>query len=364
MKIMLVIDEWKGGGAERVICNLASYLAQGYEVSIVSFGGNDRYSVDEKVKLYNNMDPSILNQEKNKIKKAALFLKRVKIFNKCKKEIQPDIIISFLSMPNYVVLFSNIFKKVKVIISERNDPNVFYSSFRTKFLMNWLYPKTDGFVFQTDKAKQFFKNSIQQKGTIIANPINEKFIGKVYSGERKKVIVSVGRLVDQKNHKLLINAFANISKKFPDYKLIIYGEGGLRGELTKLIENLNLEDKVILYGNTSNIEDKIYDAEMFVLPSVWEGMPNALMEAMALGLPCIATNCPSGGPEFLIQNDINGILIQCDNGKELEEAIEKILEDKEFAKKIGKNASRIVETLNPNEIYKQWENYIQFIYNN
>lgn len=363
MKIMFVIDGWGGGGAERVICNLASYLVRRHEVSIVSFGGNERYSVNEKVKLYNDVDTTIFLEEKNKIKKAFLFLRRVKKFNKCKKEIQPDIIISFLSIPNYVVLFSNMFKKVKVIISERNDPNVFYSSFRSKFLMNWLYPKTDGFVFQTEKVKQYFKKRIQEKGTVIANPINEKFIGKVYKGERKKEIVSVGRLVDQKNHKLLINVFANISKKYPDYKLIIYGEGGLRGELTKLIEDLNLKEKVVLYGNASNIEEKIYDAEMFVLPSIWEGMPNSLMEAMALGLPCIATNCPSGGPEFLIQNDVNGILIECDNGKNLEDAIKKILDDKEFAKKIGENASKIAETLNPDEIYKKWESYIEFIYN-
>ena len=188
-------------------------------------------------------------------------------------------------------------------------------------------------------------------------------MGKIYKEKRQNIIVSVGRLVEQKNHKFLINTFAKISKKYPDYKLIIYGEGILREELTDLIEKLNLKDKVILYGNASDIEEKIYDVKMFILPSIWEGMPNALMEAMALGLPCIATNCPSGGPEFLIQNDVNGKLIQCDNDKELEEAITKIIEDEEYAKKIGENARKIVERLNPNEINNQWENYIESIYN-
>ena len=364
MKIMFVTEGWVKGGTERVISNLAYYLVEKNDVSILSFSGDKTYSIDERVKLYSNVDTTDFLTEKNKFKKAFFFLRRVKRFIKYKKEIKPDIIVSFLSMPNYVVLLSNIFVKSKIIITERNDPHVFYSSFRTKFLMNWLYPKTDGFVFQTEKAKQYFKKKIQDKGIVIANPINEKFIGKVYEGERNNTIVTAGRLENQKNHKLLINAFARIVDKYPDYKLIIYGEGSLKEELTNLIKNLNLEDKVLLPGVVSDIEDKIIDARMFVLSSEWEGLPNALMEAMALGLPCISTNCPCGGPEFLIQNDENGILIECNNDKELEQAMLKIIENKEYAIKIGKNASKIAEKLNPSKINNEWEQYIEKILNN
>jgi glycosyltransferase involved in cell wall biosynthesis len=147
---------------------------------------------------------------------------------------------------------------------------------------------------------------------IIPNPINPEFNVKPFSGKRRKIITSVGRLSEQKNQHVLIEAFSRIEKDFPDYELVIYGEGNLRETLENQIKTLKLENKVKLPGVKKNIKNEIYDCSLFVLPSLYEGMPNALMEAMALGLPVISTDCPCGGPRFLIHN-YNGLLVKVNN---------------------------------------------------
>lgn len=365
MKIMFVIDTMTKGGAERVVANLTSYLAKKYDITIITVYNTEcAYELNENVKFY-TLDESKTDiyhkTKKNMIGKAIKFIKRIKNLNQYKKEWQPNIIVSFLPLSNFITLFSNMFYKVKTIISVRNDPEREYNNKTYKFLMNWLYPKTDGIVFQTKEAKAYFKESIQKKSEIIPNPIHEDFIGKFYTGKREKVIVSVGRLEEQKNHKILIEAFNNILNKHPEYKLIIYGDGKLKDDLTNFAAELNLQEKVLLPGSSKNIKEKIYNAEMFVLPSLYEGMPNALMEAMALGMPVISTDCPCGGPRYLIKNNVNGILVPVDNSREIEKAINKIIEDREFAKKIGENAHNICDTLAPSKINKKWENYIKSI---
>ena len=204
--------------------------------------------------------------------------------------------------------------------------------------MKILYPLADGFVFQTKEAQEYFDKKIQKKSVIIPNPINEEFICEPYNGEREKKIVTVGRLEEQKNHKMLIKAFSKLPEGLSEYKLIIYGEGSLRPELEKQIKELNLLGRVFLPGQVDDVKNRIYKAGLFVLSSNYEGMPNALMEAMALGVPCASTDCPCGGPRFLIKNEYNGLLYNVNNELELKLAINKIIGDEELSKKISKNA--------------------------
>lgn len=176
--------------------------------------------------------------------------------------------------------------------------------------------------------------------------------------ERENVIVSVGRLVEQKNQKVLINAFSKIAKKYPEYKLKIFGEGNLREELQKQIDDLNMKDKIYLCGVCDNIKEQLEKAKIFVLPSNYEGMPNALIEAMASGCSVISTDCPCGGPRELIENNKNGILVPVNNEQELSNKIEYLIKNEEKAKIMGENAKKVQEKLNPDNILKQWENYI------
>lgn len=356
MKLMFCIGEMKKGGAERVVANLSNYLIKhNEEVNIITtIKGKSFYELDKKINL-DGLDDDKLH--KNFIIKNKKRLKKLKAILKNKK---PDIIVSFLPEPSYRILFLKIFnRKLRVIVSVRNDPKVEYKSKINRLVMKMLYPLADGFVFQTQEAKEYFSKRIQRKSVIIPNPINEEFICEPYTGEREKTIVTVGRLEEQKNHKILIDAFSKLPKEFNEYKLIIYGEGSLRHKLEQQINNLGLENRVILAGQVDDIKKEIYKAGVFVLSSNYEGMPNSLMEAMALGIPCISTDCPCGGPRFLIKDGYNGYLVPTNDTYSLYKTMQNVL-DKEQTE-ISKRANKIIVNLNPNKINKDWHEYINKI---
>ena len=160
-----------------------------------------------------------------------------------------------------------------------------------------------------------------------------------------------------KNHRMIVEAFAALAEKYPEYELVIYGEGALRQDLLRQAAEMGLSDRIHLPGSISDVAEAIYKASVFVLSSNSEGMPNTLMEAMALGLPCISTDCPCGGPAELICHGRNGLLTEVDNCEKLKENLQVILDDYKYAEKLGKNASKIRKKLNPDLINKKWEAY-------
>lgn len=341
------------GGAERVISILANELIKDNDVSIlINTKDNKAYDLNEKIKLLQ------LDKKYNSI---ALFrnLKRIWISAKILKKEKPDLIISFLPMPSFRILLLRKLIRVPIIVSDRNDPNKEYKSFISKFLMNRLYPKADGFVFQTEEQKKYFSKEIQEKSVIIYNPIKEEFLNASKSMIKENTIISVGRLVEQKNQKMLIEAFSKIANEYPDYKLKIFGEGPLETNLKKQIEELNLSDRILLCGICDDIKTELEKAKIFVLSSDYEGMPNALIEAMAVGLPVISTDCPCGGPKELIENKKNGVLVKIGDAEELSKNMGYLIENQEDAKNMGKNAEKLKEKLNSNNILKQWKIYIE-----
>ena len=357
MKILFCLGSLNRGGAERVVSNLANYFIKYNEVSIVITSPDlPQYELDKNIIVY-HLDKK---RESNNI--IYKNLKRIYKLNKIVRKDKPDIIISFLPEPSYRVLLLKKIRKIPVIVSVRNDPNVEYKSKINNLVMKILYPLADGFVFQTEDAKNYFNKKIQSKSVIIPNSIKETFIQReIYTGEKDKIIVNIGRLEKQKNQELLIEAFNDVKDEFLDYNLYIYGEGTLKENLKNKIKEMDLENRVFLKGEVENIEEKIEKSSVFVLSSKYEGMPNALMEAMALGVPCISTDCPCGGPKFLIQNGVNGILAKVDKKEEIVQGIRKILSDENFANDISKNAIKIREKLNPKVINFKWKNYIEKI---
>ena len=345
---------------------MSNYLIkENNDVEILTvFNSEVEYKLDSNIcvsSLENNyIDLHKFNVKKGNISKLFMFFKRAKLIKKKIKKINPDIIISFLPYTSFLVLKSANKIKKPIIVSVRNDPKEEYKSKVYNLFMKKLYPKASGFVFQTEDAKDYFKDIINVRTKIIPNPINPLFMD-AYKGKRKKEIVSVGRLCSQKNHEMIIKAFSKIANKYPEYNLIIYGEGDLRESLENLITNENLENKVFLPGIENDIKSKIYNSSLFILSSNYEGMPNALMEAMALGLPVISTDCPCGGPKFLIDNGKNGILVKVGDVDVLANKIEMILENEVFADNLGENASKISEKLNPSNINNEWYEFIRII---
>lgn len=295
-KIMFYINAIHHGGAERVMVNLASeFVKNGNEcVLVTSFTDSWEYSFDSRVKRISLFEKPLRNFIVRNIRLIANLRKVI-------KEENPDTILSFMAEPNFRSIIACCGLNVKRIISVRNDPNREYPNFLFRFFAKALFRFADHVVFQTEDAQRWFPKSIQQKSSVILNPVADEFFSTHFEGERHD-IVTTGRLVSQKNHKLLIKAFAQIANMIED-NLYIYGEGELRQELETLISDLGLKNRVFLPGAVKNVADTIKSAKLFVLSSDYEGAPNSLMEAMALGIPCISTSCPCGGPRMLLNDD-------------------------------------------------------------
>ena len=179
-----------------------------------------------------------------------------------------------------------------------------------------------------------------------------------YEGERRKVILSVGRLQEQKRTDVLIDAFAMIAERYADYNLELYGKGNLLDELKARVDSHGLSERVKFMGTSSTIFNDINDAALFALTSDFEGLPNALLEAMALGLPCVSTRCSPGGAEELIEDGKNGYLVPCGDAKALAERIDSMLCDYDKALAVGKEARKIRERAELQVIIDAWEEYI------
>lgn len=355
-KVVLTIGSISSGGAERVLCDIANHLNKiGISVIvIVTKRMNNEYRLNSGIEII-SLNEDKENKDENKIIKNIKYILK---FRNYIKKINPDTILSFLLEPNFRTIISTAGIKSRVIVSVRNDPDKEYNNFILKKIADILYSFADGVVFQTEYAKMCFHKNIRKKGKIIPNSVNESFIRERYLGDRDKEIVTVGRLFKQKNHKLLIDAFEIISKKYPDYNLKIYGEGPERKNLEKQIKELGMEDSVCLMGMKDDINKYIYKSKMFILSSDYEGIPNALLEAMSLGLPVISTRCSGGGAEFLIENEVNGLLIPVGNKWEMAKAIERLLEDNGYCNQLSKNANQISLKLSPAVILDNWANYL------
>lgn len=348
------------GGAERVIANLCNEaLSEKYRVSIITCMnkpvGYELKPGIEHICIEKTSDVHYKNL-------GERFLKRRKLLKQVLEECKPDVLLCFLPEPNFLALSLKKYFNFPMIISVRNDPVKEYKNPVYQAIMRVLYPKADGYVFQTKQAMDYFSFSkkIMDKACVIPNPLAREFVDykRIPETDRREVIVNVGKLSSQKNQALLIQGFANIADKFPNHQLHIYGEGDKRAELEVLVKELGLQDRVVLKGNVSNLAKQIEDAALFVLSSDYEGMPNALMEAMAMGMPCISTDCPCGGPNFLIEDNENGVLVPVGNVEMLAETMDKLLQDRKLADKLGDASRRLVDTLNPDVIHTMWEDYI------
>ena len=426
--IAMYIGSLNKGGAERVLCNLAEYFyGEGYKVTMVTtYLADDEYDVphgkwmaqtDSTIADSNNIAGSkgafdgsedkrdwialnVLNPD-DRLKRVFLksadtagidrvftalmpderggrisnFTRRIKKLRDTWKALKPDIILSFLGKNNCMAIQSSRGLDIPVVVSVRSNPSREYGSKGLGIAMNHLFPKAAGVVVQTTGAAAYFKESIRKKCKILPNSIHPDFIGReIFPFEaRSNTVVSVGRLDDNKNQILLIRAFSRIMDKYPEYKLVLYGDGPAREryekEAMELMRPKGFADKegsrIRFAGNVSGVADKISDSEIFVLTSRQEGMPNALIEAMSLGLVCISTDCPCGGPVDLIRDGENGLLIPMGSDEEmtvaLQSALEKCLQDKEFCKRLSEEAVKVRELYNPQRINEQWKKYFEGI---
>lgn len=362
-KIAFHLNCLEQGGAERVVSNLSNrFAASGYEVIIATeWQGEDEFQVSDKVR---RVHVGLREEDKKKNRLVQFFL-RIKYLHRFLKEEKPDILIPFARKALYRGLTAAYFIKIPVIISIRTDPVGHYDRPFDKVQIPFLFPRADGCVFQTEGAREFFAPRLQENSRVILNPLNPKYIGVPEPEKRSKTVVQSGRLVDFKNQVMLVRAFHEVHKKHPDYDLKIYGRDtgdGTKELLESTIAELNAQEYVHLMGASDSLEKDLADAALFAFSSDWEGLPNALMEAMALGLPIVATDCPCGGPRTIMTNEVDGLLIPIKDQKAMENGINRLIEDEELAKRLGREARRIAERANDEAIYEQWRTYIDEVY--
>ena len=350
-KELIIVTETLGvDGPERVITELINeWIKKNYQISVIvtrSELGKATYNIHDSVKIIKVDDHSkggVLSRF-NEARSVRKILKK-----------HPNAVgVSLLVSTSFSLAIGSIGLKNRIVLSERNDPNQVPFTKLQRKMRDLSLELADACVFQTEDAKEYFSKRIQKKGTIIYNPVNPELPAR-YSGERKKTIVAAGRLAKQKNFQLLIKAFAKVANRHPDYQLWIYGEGPDRQELEELVEKLGLTKQVIMPGFSNDVYSKMLDCTAYVSSSDYEGMSNSMLEALAMGIPTICTDCPIGGARTVIQNEFNGILVPVGNVEPLSKAILKIIEDNSFSDMIGKNAYCIREKLNIQNIAAQWE---------
>lgn len=362
MKIVFHIHNLNKGGAERVVVTLAErFSLDGNEVVIITEEHNkDEYSLSDKVRRI-----SFDREEGSSglLSRMKELKSRRDELRKALKSEKPDIVIAFARSASYrAVSAAN--GICPVIVSVRNDPKRDYVGTMNKLFIKMYLNKADYCVFQTEEARSFFDEKLQRKSSVIFNPINEKYCHIPMADKRRKNIVTVGRIAKQKNQLLLLRAFEKLQKTFNDYQLLIYGKDSSDGtleELSNFIREKKMENAVRFMGTTDSLEKEIFDASLFVLPSDYEGMPNSLMEAMALGIPCISTDCHCGGPASLIQSGQNGILIPVGDAERLAEEMKRLLSDAEEARRLGENGRVIGKTANTETIFAEWKKVVEKI---
>ncbi|QGH36260.1 glycosyltransferase [Gracilibacillus salitolerans] len=339
------------GGAGKMLSFLANNLNRlGYQVSVYTYASdNNHYFLDKEIKYIpgNKAQTSIYSK-----KTLPIFQMRRVI-----EATNPDLIISFLNNSNFLSILSAAFKNIPVIICERSDP--YNEKSLSLSFMRSFYRFASGAVFQTEGAKEYYKEIIRKKSIVIPNPVTIDREERIPSGSKKNEIAFVARFnIKQKRQDVMVKAFYKVVETHRDIKLVFYGDGPDLLKVQEMVKEYNLSDNVFFAGKVNDVKNKLKNSRMFVLTSDYEGIPNALIEAMAVGLPVVTTNCSPGGAELLIENGKNGLIVPTGEVDKIASAILFLIERPEVAEQYGEEAQKVIEKYYPKDIIKMWTDYI------
>ena len=399
-RIAFYIGDLGKGGAEHVIRNLAEYFyAQGVETYMVTkLKDDDEYELSEGItRIIADITPE---EEKGRL--HNLFA-RIRKLRKIWKDIKPDIIVSFIRKNNLMALASAGPLKIPVVVSVRSDPAREFGTDSFRALSFAMFKKAAGIVVLTNDAKEYFPASLQTKITVMPNAIDHTFVDvleakkewygidenldpdkdqvEMMYAKRRHEVITVGRIDENKNQKMLVDAFVMVADKHPDWTLHIYGDGDGRMDLVEYVIGLdkkqvkegtyrpgsrdengnytNISDRIVFHGVTDNVANVMAGRSIFVLPSKQEGMPNALIEAMVMGMACISTDCPCGGPAELIKDGVNGLLVQVTDVSTMADDLDNLMSDDNLRQMLGTQASLLIERVHPDAVCRKWRDYLE-----
>lgn len=350
-KILIVRKGHTGGGIERASSMMANYFSQQQEVVVLSLYGGDRGCVFPLNDNISHVQP--LNKEpQNRILR---FLATISNLRKYIKKIRPDVILSYGEYLNAPVLIAVRGLRIPVIISDRLSPDFSLGGFY-ELLKKCTYRLADGCIAQTEIAREKLLQKIKMRDIkVIPNPVN---VIEHVDCEKKNIIVTVGRISPEKGQEYLLEAFSKISDKSWNLSIV----GGYKNKkyynrLLDKIETLGVQDRVIVHGRLSDFSLQLSEAKIFVLPSLSEGYPNALIEAMSVPLPCISTDCVAG-PRDIIEDGINGLLVPIKDVDALYRAIIKLIGNQSLRDRLAQNAFKIRETLSKDVVAQSYLDYV------
>lgn len=342
-KIVFIIPNMTGGGTERVISLLsAEYVRMGFPVAIMQFAGYQHaYELDRRVE-----DFAVSAQSGGN---PFIQVRRIRDMRRYFRK-NPDChIFAFCVNGAVFSAIATLGMRRPFLVAERNSPD----SCKEKKIRNWAYRRADVITFQTADGIGYFPEDIARKAVIIPNPIDAA-VPQPFKGERAKKIVTVGRLHSQKNQALLLEAFADFKRKRTEYELHIYGEGELEGQLKAYAQELGIKESVVWHGFSARVKEEIADSRMFVLSSDFEGISNSMLEALAMGIPTISTDCPIGGARAYIKHDESGLLVPVGDRKALAEAMLRVADDDKLAGRLSENGARVREQYSPRSIAERF----------
>lgn len=370
MKILFANMDLGPSGAPKMLAWVANQMAKrGHNVHIVTiFKGKQVQQLDAAITVHSlNMPHSGSRLIRNTVDLAKTQYRLLRLLARLK----PDVMVSFHCTGTYVHLGLNrLLGRYKVIFSERADPYAHRGAVsKVRFALMGL---AAGNVFQTEGARSFFSGRIYENSTVIPNPVVRKpaVVQKLpeylhtYT-QRDNRIVSVGRLsLRQKRQDVLLDAFRIVLDKHPEMQLVLYGDGEDKQKIQAMIEEKGLESSVLLPGVTSQVEENICAARAFALTSDFEGIPNALIEAMSVGVPCVSTDCSPGGAALLIRDGENGFLVPRGDAAAVADRLLRLIEDSQLSDRFAAEGPKVAEAFSEDRIADLWEQYILKIFNN
>lgn len=355
-KLIVNTGTLSSGGAERVLSVLSTPFANAFdEVQYVMW-------LDAKYpNIFYEIDPRVKIVRMSKESGSTSVWRQMIWFRQYVKKEKPDLVLSFMVMICFTVTVSLLLSGIRQVVAERNAPGFLKKKWLRRFI-NFSYHSSDvkGILMQTESNKEYFKNSaLYAKTSVIYNPlkIEARNVGAALNASKDDLVVSVGRLTSQKQQGVLLNAFARFHQSHPTYKLIIYGDGEMRESLLEQAKRLGINDSFELPGRSNQVIKDILHAKMFVMTSLYEGMSNALAEAMCIGLPCISTKV--SGATDLIQDAKNGLLAEVGDVDGIAEKMTLIANNQEFASQIASKATKIHELLDEERVSSKWIEYLK-----
>ncbi len=356
MKILFLTTSLEYGGAERTIVYLSDFFVKNnIDVTILCLTDNVLYDINPKVKI---ICAGVPDHFGSCFGRLYNMIQRIRVISCYTRSEKPDIVFCMISSQAKYFMWRKS-RPYKLMVSERSNPLTYDT--KTQKLLNNIYKKCDGVVFQTSRVSSLYPNIPDHKKKVIPNAIGNKYaLNHRWSGKKRSSIVAIGRLSEEKDYVTLIDAFSIFHKSHSSSELIIFGEGPQRDYLTKYIVNCGLEGVVKMPGNSADAIAQAADCACYILTSVLEGMPNALLEAMAIGMPCISTNCKFG-PEELIEDGVNGLLVPVGDKNALAQAMTKMIDDRDFAISCGKKAYDVKKEHSLSFVGKEYLDFINEI---